>query len=175
MRCTACGYQNFDNLGLCEACEEPLDATGGCDADRDIGRLISNEPLSALHPAPAVTVPPTTPVAQAIRMLAERNIGCLLVTSGDALLGIFSERDALQRIGPNYYELIDRPISDFMTPDPVTLTPEDSIAFALNRMDINDFRHIPVRNPDGTLGIISVRDCLAYVTRHFPELKSHTN
>jgi CBS domain-containing protein len=62
-----------------------------------------------------------------------------------------------------------------MTHDPVTLTPDDSIAFALNRMDINDFRHIPVRSADGTLGIISVRDCLAYVTRQFPELKSHTN
>jgi signal-transduction protein with cAMP-binding, CBS, and nucleotidyltransferase domain len=42
-------------------------------------------------------------------------------------------------------------------------------------MDINDFRHIPVQQDGRTVGIISVRDCIAYVTKHFPELSNHTN
>lgn len=175
MRCASCGYENLPEADLCEICQEPVQSADLGHPDRELVEAISGEPLSVLGPVPAVTVAPTTTVAEAIRLLAARNIGCVLVGSGDQILGIFSERDALMRIGNDYHDLADRPVSEFMSPDAQTLTLADSIAFALNRMDVNDFRHIPVVMDSGVMGIISVRDCLAYVTRHFPEFNSQTN
>lgn len=163
MRCFHCSYENALEADLCESCHAPL-GTAGCDADRELAEAISSEPLRALQPASPVAVSPTTTVCEAVRLLAERNIGCVLVIAEPALLGIFSERDALLRIGKDYHDVADRPIRDFMTPTPQTLTLDDSIAFALNRMDVNDFRHIPIQEDGDVVGVISVRDCLGYVT-----------
>ncbi len=175
MRCQSCGFENAPDADLCEICEEPVQSADLGNPDRELAEAISGEPLSVLGPVPAVAVAPTTTVAEAIRLLAARNIGCVLVASGAKLLGIFSERDALLRIGNQYLEFADRPVSEFMTRDPQTLTTADSIAFALNRMDVNDFRHIPVEMDGRVVGIISVRDCMAYITRHFPEFSNQTN
>jgi signal-transduction protein with cAMP-binding, CBS, and nucleotidyltransferase domain len=175
MRCLSCGYENAPDIDLCEVCQEPVQSADLGNPDRELAEAISNEPLSVLNPVPALAVTLTTSVAEAIRLLAARNIGCVLVTSGEKLVGIFSERDALMRIGNHYHEVANRPVSEFMSPDPQTLTLSDSIAFALNRMDVNDFRHIPVEEDGRVVGIISVRDCLAYLTQHFPEFKNHTN
>lgn len=176
MRCHACGYQNPEDADFCDSCDAQLGAQSGtADFDRELAEAISADPLSVLEPVPAVAVAPTTTVGEAVRLLADRNIGCVLVASKDKLLGIFSERDALMRVGSDYHNVIRRPVSEFMTPDPQTLSPTDSIAFALNRMDVNDFRHIPIEEDGAVVGIISVRDCLAYVTRHFPELRTQTN
>jgi CBS domain-containing protein len=175
MRCPSCGYDNADGLLACEICHDPLIVFHGPESESELAESIRVDPLSALKPAPALTVPPTTTVAEAVQLMAEKNIGCLLVVLSGTLLGIFSERDVLRRIGTRYEELADRPIRDFMTPAPQTLTPEDSIAFALNRMDVNDFRHIPIERDEQIVGIISVRDVLAYITQQFPELAANTN
>lgn len=175
MRCPACGYENAVEADCCEMCDAQLGGAPAGDFDRELAEAISSDPLSVLEPVPAVAVSPKTTVAEAVRLLAERNIGCVLVGDADKLLGIFSERDALRRIGADYHEVAQRPVTEFMTGDPQTLTSHDSIAFALNRMDVNDFRHIPVEEDGRVVGIVSVRDCLAYVTRHFPELSSQTN
>jgi CBS domain-containing protein len=175
MRCHSCGYENTVEDDQCEVCHASLsDSTVG-DFDRELAEAISADPLSVLDPVAAVAVSPNTTVAEAVRLLAERNIGCVLVASSDKLLGIFSERDALLRIGATYHDVAGRPVTEFMTGDPQTLSPTDSIAFALNRMDVNDFRHIPIEEDGKVVGIISVRDCLAYVTRHFPELSANAN
>lgn len=174
MLCPSCGHDNLEGLETCELCDDWLGRVD-TDPEQALSEAIRNEPLSVLNPAPAVAVDPATTVAEAVRLLAERNIGCVLVTSGGKLLGIFSERDALLRIGARYHEVAGEPIEQFMTPAPQTLTLSDSIAFALNRMDVNDFRHIPIEADTGVAGIISVRDCLAYITQHFPELAAGAN
>jgi CBS domain-containing protein len=175
MRCPFCGFQNSVDVEVCESCFKFMSRTDSPDSDRELADAITHDPLALLNPVPPVTVEPTTAVAEAVRLLAVRNIGCVLVVENGTLLGIFSERDALRRIGSRYYELADQPISRFMTPTPETLTPHDPIAFALNRMDNHDYRHVPIQEDGEVVGVISVRDCIAYVTEHFPELKSSTN
>lgn len=175
MRCHACGYENAVEVDFCEMCDAQLAGGAAGDFDRELAEAISSDPLSVLEPVEAVAVSPKATVAEAVRLLAERNIGCVLVAEADKLLGIFSERDALLRIGADYHDVAAHPVSEFMTGEPQTLTAQDSIAFALNRMDVNDFRHVPIEENGRVVGIISVRDCLAYVTRHFPELSSQTN
>jgi len=108
-------------------------------------------------------------------MLAEHNVGCVLVVFCDVPVGIFSERDLLMRIGDRLDELGDHPIRHFMTPAPETLSPDASIAFALNRMALCDFRHIPIEQNERPVGVISVRDVLRYVGQQFPEILAPTN
>ncbi len=175
MRCRSCGFENTNSSVSCELCNRSLTTTGTCDPDDALIDAVRSETLAVLNPTPAVSVPASTSVSQAVRLIAEKNIGCVLVVDNGELLGIFSERDVLTRIGTRYEQVANEPISKFMTTKPVTLTVEDSIAFALNRMDIHDFRHIPVKQPDGRLSVISVRDVLAYIARHFPELQLQQN
>ncbi|MGH7224104.1 MAG: CBS domain-containing protein, partial [Gemmataceae bacterium] len=58
-----------------------------------------------------------------------------------------------------------RPIQDFMTADPETVRPTDTLAFALHKMDVGGYRHLPVLKDGQLLGIISVRDMLRHMTR----------
>jgi signal-transduction protein with cAMP-binding, CBS, and nucleotidyltransferase domain len=174
MNCPACGHNNIEGVDECEVCQEPF-APSETDSERSLSEAISNDPLSVLDPVSAVGVTPEATVAEVMQLLAERNIGCVLVVEDERLVGIFSERDVLRRIGTRYHEVAKDPIRKYMTGAPETLTAQDSIAFALNRMDVNDFRHIPIEQDGRVVGIISVRDVLAFIVQHFPELSAHQN
>jgi CBS domain-containing protein len=101
-------------------------------------------------------------------MVAER-VGCAAVTDLEGrLLGIFTERDALMRLNVDAARMADKPVSSVMTANPATLRAEDKIAFALHRMNVGGYRHIPILDDDDRLvGVISIRGILAYLTeRH---------
>ncbi len=117
-----------------------------------------------LGPRTPVVVPPTAPVGDVLRLMIDRRIGCALVVEGDKLVGIFTERDALLRINTDIQRCRNEPVSQFMTPDPVTLEETDKIAFALHKMDLGGYRHIPVMKDGRVHGIISIRDILNYIT-----------
>lgn len=175
MRCPACGVENPDGLQACVGCHDPIPAATSHDPDACLTEAIQSLPLAALNPRDVVMVSPQTPLSQVVQLLAARDIGCVLVGSPDKLLGIFSERDMLRRIGSHYNDLADEPVERFMTASPQTLALDDSVAFALNRMDVNDFRHIPIERDGQAAGIISVRDVLAFLTHQFPEFKLQQN
>ena len=85
--------------------------------------------------------------------------------AADQLLGILSERDLLTRVASPEVDYSDAPVSDFMTPDPETVGPNDTLAFALHKMDCGGYRHLPVLKDGQPLGMISVRDMLRHITR----------
>jgi CBS domain-containing protein len=173
MICPSCGHENIAGSDTCEACYNPLTDAVAVQASKTVlQETVEAETLGALNPPPPVTVSPTERVGRVVRLLAERDIGCVLVVWCDALVGIFSERDVLMRIGTRLDELADHPIRHFMTPAPETLTADDSIAFALNRMSVGDFRHIPIEQDEKPVAIVSVRDMLGYLAERFPELVS---
>ena len=102
---------------------------------------------------------PTMPVGDVLKLMVKNEIGCVVVAEGDRPLGIFSERDALRKINVDAAELRARPVSEFMTPNPQTLVADAKIAFAVQRMDVGGYRHLPVVGQQGELvGIISARD-----------------
>jgi CBS domain-containing protein len=171
MICPSCGYVNLPGADLCASCENSLaEAEAARRATTVLEEGIQSDPLAVLDPVEPITVEPTARVRDVIRLLADHNIGCVLVVFCGAPVGIFSERDALMRIGDRLDELADHPIRHFMTPAPETLAPEDSIAFALNRMALCDFRHIPIEAGERAVGIISVHDVLRYTAQQFPEI-----
>ena len=101
-----------------------------------------------------------------LRLMVERKIGSVFVVEDDRLLGVFSERDALIKLNTDVDKLSDKPISDFMTSKVETLDDSAKIAFAVQRMDLGSFRHVPIVNEEGTpVGVISARDILRYVSQ----------
>ena len=92
-----------------------------------------------------------------------------MVVYDDALIGIFSERDLLMKIGDRFSALADRPIRDFMTPAPETLSGQDPIVFALNRMDVGHFRHIPLEENERPVGMVSTRNILQHLAGCDPD------
>jgi len=106
------------------------------------------------------------PVREVLRLLAANRVGCVVVAEQRKVVGIFTERDALLKLGDRAAELGDRPIADFMTAQVESLPPTAKIAFAVHRMDHGGYRHVPVTNPQGeAIGMFSVREILDYLTK----------
>ena len=170
MICPHCECDNIDGVDICDECGMSLshfDPMGS-----DLEQTITRHSIEALCPRDPVSIDPATTVREAISTLVARKIGCLLVEKDDELVGIFSERDVLNKIARDANTL-DRPVRDFMTPSPVAITRQDSIAYALQAMNMGGYRHLPVVNSVGSpIGIISVRDILRFLCVRFAELRS---
>ncbi|HEX9660587.1 MAG TPA: CBS domain-containing protein [Rhodothermales bacterium] len=127
------------------------------------------EPLRSIRAPVPPKISPEAPLREAVAQLIDSS-GAVLVVYIDALVGIFSERDLLLKVGDRYSELADRPIRDFMTPAPETLRGDDPIAFALNRMDVGHFRQIPIEEGDVPVGMVSIRNILQHLATQYPDL-----
>jgi CBS domain-containing protein len=91
--------------------------------------------------------------------------------STNELVGVFTERDVLNKVTVDLTNL-DRPVSDFMTTSPETITQRDSIAYAMHAMDIGGYRHMPVVDDHAKpVGVISVRDILRFLCIRFANLR----
>ena len=133
----------------------------------DIARNLKIESVSRLQPTPPWQVTPLQSIAEAVDLMREKAVGCVLVCADNRVLGLFTERDLMQRVMAPGREL-SGPISDVMTPHPVTVHPKDSIATALRRMEEGGYRHLPVVVDDKPVGILSVKRIVHYLVEHFP-------
>lgn len=111
-----------------------------------------------------VTIPPTLTVYDALKVMGEHNIGALLITENEKLLGIFSERDYARKIvlkGKNSHETM---VTEIMTKDNlITVSPTNSIEECMQLMSNYKIRHLPVMQ-DGTLtNIVSVSDVVTCI------------
>ena len=127
-------------------------------------------PVSALDPRKPIVVELQTTVLEAVAFMQQEHVGCVLVVRGDKLKGIFTERDVLTNVVGQGVDSAKTPVRRLMTPDPETLRPTDSIAYALNKMSLGDYRHIPLVNKTGVaVGVISVKDIVEHIVRFFPK------
>jgi len=128
------------------------------------------KPIFHLKIREPVCVSPSTTVREVVQLLQQRRAGCVMVTQENRLVGIFTDRDVLRRCAPLGRAAAERPVSELMTPNPVSLRPDDSILFAMNRMHEGGYRHIPlVDDSHVPVGIISVRAIVDYLVEHFEE------
>ena len=102
-------------------------------------------------------------VLDAIRLMAEKGIGAVLVIDEGRLSGIFSERDYARKVILEDRASHNTPVSDIMTRDPVTTTRAASVAECLSLMTDKRFRHLPVVEDGRVLGIISIGDLVKMV------------
>ena len=136
--------------------------------EQRLGEAILGAPIQALDPRSAVTVPETATIRDAIHLMLDREIGAVLVVRDGRSIGIFTERDVLRRVVAMGTDL-SRPVADVMTPDPEVLAPDDGIAFALNRMIVGGFRHVPIVGGSGApLAVLSLREVVSFVVSLLP-------
>jgi CBS domain-containing protein len=107
---------------------------------------------------------------EVMRLMRERRQACVLVTRSGVLAGIFTERDVLMKIVGTRIDLERTPVKHYMTHNPVTLTADAIVAYALNKMVVEGFRHVPIvdsrRYP---VGVVSMRDIIGYLASYFPK------
>ena len=147
--------------------EEEADLLGSSEGTaRVLDQRMIREPIRLLNPRPPVTLPPDATVRDAVRLMREHRIGCVLVVDAGRLAGIVTERDFLLKLDAGD---VDRPVGALMTREPEVLSPDDPIVYALNKMSVGGFRHVPlVDDDDRPLGVVSVKDIVDYIVDFFP-------
>ncbi len=97
-------------------------------------------------------------VFSALEMMAEKNIGALIVTKDDAPVGIFSERDYARKCILQNLTSRETPVSDIMEPRVICASPEDTIEEGMALMSDKHIRHLPVLENGKIIGIVSIGD-----------------
>jgi len=126
-------------------------------------------PIGTLEPASPVSVETGTALSVVIEKLQRHRIGCVLVTQDNRLEGIITERDLSLKVLGCGVDINSAIVDDFMTIDPECLQLYDPIAFAMNRMNLGGFRHVPLVDKSmRPVGIISVKDIVTLLVDEFP-------
>lgn len=140
---------------------------GGFDA------ALLREPVSVLRVRSPLVLSMTATVTEAIRAMQAGHTGCVLVTDDGTpdskINGIFTERDVLFRIVDRGRNPAQLPLAEVMTTDPETLSVRSAVAYALNKMSVGGFRHVPVVDDDMRPAfVVSVRDVVEFLVEAFP-------
>ncbi|MFD1795432.1 CBS domain-containing protein [Paracoccus aurantiacus] len=110
-----------------------------------------------------VTIGPSASVAEAVKLLAEKRIGAVVVSEdGKKPTGILSERDIVRELGKQGADVLSRPISELMTRKVSTCVSGDDTLGVLEKMTAGRFRHLPVIDEDGNMiGLVSIGDAVS--------------
>jgi len=164
--CPYCDAEVLAGAEECDKCGQPLtDFHLPVPATWVERRLLSDRLNQFLGRKP-LCVSPTMPVREVLRLLVDNRVGCVVVVDQGKVVGIFTERDVLLKIGERANEMGNHAVAEFMTTPVQSLPPTAKIAFAVHQMDLGGYRHIPITDASGApLGIVSVRDILTYLTR----------
>lgn len=104
------------------------------------------------------TVTPDTSVLEALRIMADQNIGSVMVLHDGQYLGIMTERDYSRKIILRGKNSTDTPVSEIMSSDIPRVTPADSIDYCMQLMSDRNIRYLPVFEGEQIMGIISIND-----------------
>lgn len=119
---------------------------------------------------PASTVELDSTIQDAISLMQNKRFGCVLITDQKKLTGIFTERDVLKKIVGTSVDLRATSIQTVMTALPQALNEFDTIAYALNFMDLGGYRHVPIVNAEfEPVGIVSVKDIISFFVDYFAD------
>ena len=162
MLCPVCQHDNYEGEDACENCGADLSAADTPQPALEFHDTVLGDHLHALGFGDAEIVDPDLGIADAIRQMHAAGTDCLLVCEDEILIGIFTDRDAVVKAADKRLGLYR--VSDFMTPDPVVLRREDTLAVAVHKMAVGEFRHIPVVEDDGRpIGVVSAADVFRHI------------
>ena len=108
------------------------------------------------------SVEPDAKLAAAIKILAERKIGAVMVMSNGRIEGILSERDIVRVLGERGARVLDEPVSAVMTRKVVSCGQTDTVAAIMEMMTLGKFRHLPVVDEGMVVGLISIGDIVKW-------------
>ena len=104
-----------------------------------------------------LSVAPEDTIGEAAQKMVDRGVGAAVVLDYGRLIGIFTERDLMRAVADRVHSSEAR-IREWMTAEPITITPETSAEEAAHTMLENGFRHLPVLEGERAVGILSIRD-----------------
>jgi len=108
-------------------------------------------------------VSPTATVFEAIQMMADKNIGALLVTEQDRLVGILTERDYTRKVALKGKSSKQTAVKEILTGEFVHVTPAHTVDECMRLMTAHRVRHLPVLNGNQILGIVSIGDLVNWI------------
>jgi signal-transduction protein with cAMP-binding, CBS, and nucleotidyltransferase domain len=165
MICPSCSHDNVSGTDRCEECLTPLFDLDTPRADTEgLSRSVMEDDLRQLEQE-FLGVSPDTSAREVIEKMKESRVGCALVLEDGKLIGIFTERDLLNKLTGKKATSPTTAIKDLMSANPETLQETDSVATAVNKMSMGRYRHIPVRKADGTYSVTSIKHVLKYIAK----------
>ena len=167
--CPSCGAKNLEGADECCNCGGDLRMVDLPTPASQVEQSVMHLPLTTLSMRQVHAISPDVDLDVAMQTLVRQQLDIVDVIEGGKLVGVLSVRDVLHRAGPDYRDKLGRPVREFMTPTVETLPPDAPITFALNRMDVGGYRHVPVMQGDRVLGVVSSRDVLDYIMKHSSE------
>ena len=132
--------------------EEPMKITDTVD------QVLKSKAFNKILP-----ISPEQTVHDALSLMAQYDVGALMVMSGQKLIGIFSERDYARKGILQGNPSKDTTVSEIMTSPVVSITPQHTVDDCMNLMTEGHFRHLPVLDGDRVVGIISIGDMVKWV------------
>lgn len=120
-----------------------------------------------------ITVGPDQPVLAAVRILSEHRIGALVVTAGEEIRGIISERDVLNLVAGEPHAVADTSVEQIMTSDLIVGVADDDLDYVMNIMTNNRIRHLPIVEDSRLVGIVSIGDVVNEVRRSVESENRH--
>ena len=125
-----------------------------------IRQILQGKTVNALY-----SVGSDETVLDALRLMADKNIGAVLVIDQNVLTGIFSERDYARKIILKDRHSDDTRIADVMTPNVITIEPDQTMEECMVIMSDKHIRHLPVMDKGELIGIISINDVVSAIIR----------
>ena len=119
---------------------------------------------------PPVTCARNKTVREAIEIMQAEQTGFILVVENERLIGMFTERDLLNKVAGRDIDIDAVAIDDIMTPDPESLGGDYELVYAINQMSVGGYRHIPIVDAEGRpLNVVSARNIVDYLASLYPK------
>jgi len=136
---------------------------------RHPGEILAFRPLReilASKPRPLLSIGPHESALSAVQVMADNDIGFLVVLDRDAIVGVLSERDCARRLVLERKPPETTPVSDLMVRDVVSVGPAHTFADCLKLMHQHGIRHLPVIDREKPVAVVSIRDLLGEAVAH---------
>ncbi len=166
MICPDCGHENLDGVDACGECGQDLRYLDIPKSRGGLQRTLLDASLRDVGFLPPNIVAPTDSVLDAIRSMQKTRRGSVLIVDAGRLVGIFTERDVLNRVAGEAFDPAAVPVREMMTPNPESLTENDILAHALHKMAVGHYRHLPILRDGEPVGFVSVRGLLRYLAEN---------
>jgi len=139
------------------------------EAENKIAKAIKlTDNISSIGIKEAILKDEEASIQSVIESMQTTHSSCIIIINNDKITGIFTERDVVTKIVSKNVDIKNEKICNYMTNNPETLQPDDSIAFALNKMTDGGFRHIPIVSSDSKdIYIISMQDIINSISNYY--------
>jgi CBS domain-containing protein len=122
--------------------------------------MITVKDLSKSDVNSTIVISPTDTVFRALQLMAENNIGAVIVVDCGQIVGIFTERDYCRKLILMGRSSLNTPIHEIMTKQMITVRPDQTMEECLELMTKYHIRHLPVQQGDKLVGMVSMRDVM---------------